>query len=772
MRVKEKETSLRESVRINEASRQLIGECALRLIFGFILSRGRIFGEYAPFGCAFGASSPLSLPGAMGVLGVVLGTLTWGDMGLALKYIGILCIIRSAQHILRGAPISEGSLFSPCLTLFSGAVISLAYAIEGGLTVKSAVMVITESALMGGCAFFYRVVFTPWSNLEEGTAGRACHTASTVILVSTVIIALVPVYIFSTASIGRSLGALLILSVTYKGGCGYGSAFGACVGAACDLASGTFPLYTSLYALSSGIGGVFSGERRWIYAIMYITVNAIGVIWSWQSYGEFAPLYEMFIASVLFMLIPETILTRLEFFFPSSVTGIGYLRAREYTKGHVELAVSALKELYGAVKDFTGENESWDNPAVIYDNASEKVCRSCPRCTECWQQDYVDTVDVLNSLTPRLTEEGKLSPGDFPGRFSEKCGRLELLCDAINSEAHLLLVRRSLMVRLKDSQRTVAYQYRDMSRILETVSAELGTGVKPEPALERRLAKYLLSLNINAGCAVFRIKGGRLRCEIWGNVSALTSDEGYLEKLSELMGIRLCTPSYSEESGKLLLFEAEPISIRLGTASARRAGKRVSGDTSRAFRTDQGLFYAIISDGMGSGEEAERISQLTAGSLRKLLLSGISPSLALSLLSDVMYLKSELTPQSASIDLFELNMFTGEGKIYKCGSAPTYLKRGDIVKKISGGIFPVGLMSPGKDGVKTTSFRLRPGSWAVLISDGILSDKNDGWLSQLIASEESESPKDFSLSILKKAQELEGGSDDMTVIAIKCEERS
>lgn len=773
MRVKEKAAVPGgEAIGVKTIGRPLLAECAIRLISGFILARARIFGEYAPFGVAFAASSNPGYAGIMSTLGVLLGLCSFGDMVWALKYIGIIILIRSTLYILRGAPIAEGQLFSPIVTLVSALMISFAYAFGDGFTVTAAVMFITESCLMGGCAFFYNVVFTPWSDLDDGSYGRACHTAATVIFVGTVIISLCPAVLFGTVSIGRALSVLLVIAVTYKGGVGYGSAFGAAVGAACDLASGSFPLYSSIYALSAAISGIFSGDRRAVYVLIFITSNAIGVVWSWQQYGAISALYEIFVASVIFMLLPENVLSRLNFFFPSSVNGIGYLRAREYTRGHVELAVSAFRDLYGTVKAFTGDNDTAENPARIFDTASEKVCRTCPNCTSCWQEEYSDTLDIMNGITEKLMSEGKIAPGDFPARFTEKCSRIDSLTDAINSETHLLMLRRGLMSRLGDSRRAAATQYADMSHILETVSAELGTGVEPEPALERKLTKYLRGLNLNANAAVFRVRGGRLRAEISGSISSLLRDEEYLDKLSSVLGVRLCTPWYPESAGKLLLFEAEPIKVTIGTSSAKRTGKRVNGDTSRCFRTDEGIFYAIISDGMGSGEEAERISHLTADCLRKLLLSGMSPSLSLHLMSDIMFIRSELETESASIDLFELNMFTGEGHIYKCGAAPTYLKRGEIVKRIPGGLLPAGLMRPGKDGIRSTDFKLRPGSSAVLISDGILSGSEDKWLRELLTEDEGNDPKALSLTILQKAQELGSGGDDMTVIAIKSEERA
>ena len=66
--------------------------------------------------------------------------------------------------------------------------------------------------------------------------------------------------------------------------------------------------------------------------------------------------------------------------------------------------------------------------------------------------------------------------------------------------------------------------------------------------------------------------------------------------------------------------------------------------------------------------------------------------------------------------------------------------------------------------------RLKPGALAVIVSDGVLPDEEDGWLKALLNGEETDM-KQLARTILRAAEKLYGASDDMTVLTVRVEER-
>ena len=67
--------------------------------------------------------------------------------------------------------------------------------------------------------------------------------------------------------------------------------------------------------------------------------------------------------------------------------------------------------------------------------------------------------------------------------------------------------------------------------------------------------------------------------------------------------------------------------------------------------------------------------------------------------------------------------------------------------------------------------RLKPGSLAVVASDGVLADEeDDAWIRELLGMEQTDM-KALARSVLREAEERYGASDDMTVLTIRVEER-
>ena len=67
--------------------------------------------------------------------------------------------------------------------------------------------------------------------------------------------------------------------------------------------------------------------------------------------------------------------------------------------------------------------------------------------------------------------------------------------------------------------------------------------------------------------------------------------------------------------------------------------------------------------------------------------------------------------------------------------------------------------------------RLQPGSVAVIATDGVLADPDDSWIKSLLSAELPDM-KSLARTVLREAEKLYGAGDDMTVIALRLEERA
>ena len=196
------------------------------------------------------------------------------------------------------------------------------------------------------------------------------------------------------------------------------------------------------------------------------------------------------------------------------------------------------------------------------------------------------------------------------------------------------------------------------------------------------------------------------------------------------------------------------------TRRSAKEGEMVCGDTMEAFRTDSGLWCLLLADGMGSGDAARRESSLTCRLLRQFLEADIQPEAALTTLNSAMALRGAETGSFTTVDLCVLK--GSEATFYKFGAAPSYLKKNGAVRRITGSSLPVGLRgTPAAPDITTVT--LEPGSFAVMISDGVADPSRDEWLQDLLAGWGGDDPQTLANLILSESIRRERLQDDCAV---------
>ncbi len=201
---------------------------------------------------------------------------------------------------------------------------------------------------------------------------------------------------------------------------------------------------------------------------------------------------------------------------------------------------------------------------------------------------------------------------------------------------------------------------------------------------------------------------------------------------------------------------------QVGAALRAKDGEAVCGDTVDAFQREDGAWCLLLADGMGSGEEARKESTLICRLLRQFLEAGVEPGAALKTLNDAMALRGAETGSFTTIDLGICDPRTGETAFYKYGAAPSYLKKGGVVRRIAGGSLPAGLRgSPAPPDV--TRATLEPGGSAVMVSDGVADPGQDDWLQDLLAGWEGEDPQTLARAILTESVRRRRLQDDCAV---------
>lgn len=745
----------------------------LCFLLGLISSAVKIFGVLSPFGAAITAQAGSGLAGTATLIGASAGYLLFGGFDWGIRYVATCVLIFTIGFVLQNTALIKRAWFMPLIAAGVCSITGALNTFDSGSEIPSIVKVLMEVVMAGGCTYFFGLALSTEPRDTDFSETR--HGVGVIVLCACVFMALSRVVIMDVVSVGRVFALISVMSCALVGGCLSGCGAGAAMGFAMDLCYGGSPYFTMAYTLSGLISGAFAKHGKPIFALSYIISNAVAVAWTWNQGIRIEVLYESFVSSVIFMLLPISVLSFIGTPLQRATAGKGETGLRRFSANRLRDIGSAFKDLYETVRKSLSESSNDNDIARIFDRAADSVCSACENKNECWTVQYMDTLSIMNDVTPIMMENGRLSPEDLPERFRDKCPSVHAFASAVNSELRALMYRKQYRCRLSEN-RTAAYgQYADMAVIMDSVADELTAAGGADPLAERRLLRFLRETDVDAEISVFRDRSGRLRATIEsGRLTPLIREEKYLDKLSSVLGVRLCRPDLStvKSTGRLTVMEAEPLTASVGIATTKKRGEQVNGDRGTYFKTDQGVLCVILSDGMGSGEEAARESVAVVRILERFLRAGVDPNAAMKVLNSVMLLKNGDEWGFATVDLMCIDLFKGEASFYKYGAAPSYVKYGGSIKRIKGKSLAVGLSAGEGSAPDVVKMKLKPGSIAVIASDGIMVQEDDRWLKTLLANWGDGGSKELASEMMTAAVKQYGRTDDMTVLTVFINERT
>lgn len=221
-----------------------------------------------------------------------------------------------------------------------------------------------------------------------------------------------------------------------------------------------------------------------------------------------------------------------------------------------------------------------------------------------------------------------------------------------------------------------------------------------------------------------------------------------------------------EEYGLYSFSETVRFEILCGVSRRSGIQKSVCGDNYSIF-TEDGHAYLCLSDGMGRGYGAQRSSEQLLNLLEEFVTCGFSKETTFQLLHTMLLLQEEQEAY-ATLDLCQINLYTGVCEFMKAGAAASYIIRKRHVQPVE-----LPAMAPGlekKTGYEKLRVRLRPGDYIVMLTDGVsdtLADKDTAkTVEKLLETVKQQAPKKMSEAILDAvpASEDQQKTDDMTVL--------
>ena len=233
---------------------------------------------------------------------------------------------------------------------------------------------------------------------------------------------------------------------------------------------------------------------------------------------------------------------------------------------------------------------------------------------------------------------------------------------------------------------------------------------------------------------------------------------GQYAQLGELVAQAMSASEPPAATGREMSFD-----VAMGFTP--KEGERLCGDSVTYFQSGGSLLYMLLSDGMGSGREAARESQMTLRLLEQFLKAGIDAEPALKTLNGALNLRSDDQGSFTTIDLLSVDLSRREAALYKYGAAPTYIKRQGTVRRLTGKALPAGLQEADRF-PPPDRFPLEEDTFVLMISDGVAESGDDIWLQDLLAGWHGEDPHVLVSLVLRECRARRGGDDDCSALCL------
>jgi stage II sporulation protein E len=445
-------------------------------------------------------------------------------------------------------------------------------------------------------------------------------------------------------------------------------------------------------------------------------------------------------------------------------------------------AFSSIAEMFRQIEKNTA-HPGTETLRRLCDEQMEHHCRNCPFEARCLEEQNLAMISTLQSFRQALQEEGKVSEAQFNEEIRARCPNKRAIVQDINhamthlSYKHLHCAGGEPFAHECDE---VAHLLRDVIRCDEKMPDK----TIPHPAVQA-IKAYLDGHQIPVERVVVLGKE-RLDVRLIGTTSSSLTlpAEQFRQDISEILGApvsRLHCDTH--DLGCLTLYtlptlRADYVHRSMATQQSLEHPHRrgLCGDSLRVFVSEEGIFYALICDGMGKGREAAMTSGSAGVFLERTLLAGVEINTALRMLNH--YLLSRTTsPEeeiSSTIDLFALNLYTKQGYFLKSGAAPSLILREGRLFRLSSHTLPIGILQA--IDTQVIPFEVQAGDHILLMSDGVCDIEGNeslcaqsDWLADYFAGHLPEEDSVLIGELFSLARD-HGSCDDMSVISIRIAE--
>lgn len=737
----------------------------------FLFSNASVFGEYSPFGVSLAAAVPFPYV-FFSFIGSTAGYLFFSPVTGSFRYIAACAAVIAIRWTLNDIKkLNSHSLYSSAVAFFPVLATGLAVMSVGGFTFQCIIIYSTEAMLGAAAAYF----ISRTSVILEGTRSIGMLTPqelASLILTGCILLLSFGGFRIYDLSVGRIAAILVILFSARYGSMTGGAVAGIACGAVMSLASKDFSFIGACFAFGGLISGLFSPLGKIAEVVLFMMAAIIVSLQSGSVQRIVVMFYEILIASIVFMFLPETAANFLRAVFVKTDDNEHTEELRRSIIMRLDFASKALSNVSDDVEAVSEKLSKIITPTMdgVYENAVEQTCSRCGMKVFCWEHRDGVSLEMLKRTETRLRNEGEIKTSDLCSEFRKRCCRTSEMTEAINKCYSSFVASQAAQKRIEEVRQVVAGQFCGLGGILEEMAEEYSNYEVFDRELSDRITEKLKDLGLQPTAVSCRIDYlGRMTIEAEATDANLAKLRRavIVHEMNKLCGRKFDTPAVTTILGtiRITMCERPCLDIEIAASQHVCGDGKLCGDHFEYFTDGTGKMTAIISDGMGTGGRAAVDGGMASGIMEKLLKAGLGFDCALQVVNSALLVKSE-DESLATLDIVSVDLYSGKTNFMKAGAALSFIRKNNIMFRVETPSLPAGILPQIE--FSYTEDELSDGDIIVMVSDGAVATGEE-WIEHIILSRDHRSMQELADQITDEAitRRKDGHDDDITVIAMR-----
>lgn len=533
-------------------------------------------------------------------------------------------------------------------------------------------------------------------------------------------------------------------------------------------------LYIAVF-VGYGLAGLGFKTNYKIFSVVAVVLTEIVVGLYFKAYDYFTwfSLISVGGAGLTFLCTPKSVFQKLKDVLGCRKENLAVRGLVNRTKSGICKRMNELAQVFdemnvvyrGMIKGVLPENES---KMMLVCELQSKVCASCPERHNCNRNNNIK--DVYDMLVECGFERGRVNLLDVPQYFVNKCGRINFLITTLNQTLKSYRNYTQLVSNMDASRVLIADQLLGVKEMLQKLSNEVRLNITFDVEKENMILEELSYKNVVCYEAVVYEEHSTSQ-----NVSLVLRrgaiDNAVLEKaVSKVCKVKMmvCSVDNNQIPNVTLvtLKNKGNYDIAFGCSSISKNGVMKNGDAHSVVKLDNGRYMVALCDGVGSGEKAHRISNLSITLIENFYKAGFENDTILNSINKLLSLNND--ENFSSVDLCVLDFNNNLSDFIKLGATYGFVKNKNKTEVIESSGLPIGVLEEMRPHI--TKKVIEPFDTIILISDGIsdaFDTKED--LRDFIDNITTTNPQTISEEILDRAVDLNNGKikDDMTVLVVR-----